>query len=160
MLVEGTRKARENFLRPRDSRESRPHRSRFSACHESVRVTFAPSHCKDCVTVLKIFRKTPTYTVNANSIRKIWKEQQTKLTCLIFTYSFGGPGKNRSKYIPNFFKVSSFIAMSVGENVVNPVPLITSPESFFQKYNWKKTFQKVTLWVRVRCMKTQGKFPN
>jgi len=52
-----------------------------------------------------------------------------------FTYSFGGPGKNRSKYIPNFFKFSSFIAMSVGENVFNPVPLINSPESFFQKYN-------------------------
>ena len=51
----------------------------------------------------------------------------------IYTYSFGGPGKNRSKYIPNFFKLSSFKAMNVGENVLNPLPLITSPESFFQK---------------------------
>lgn len=45
---------RENFSRPRDSLDSRQHRLRFSACHESARVTFALSCCEDCcVTVLK-----------------------------------------------------------------------------------------------------------
>ena len=41
--------------------------------------------------------------------------------------------KNRSKYIPNFFKPSSLNAMSVGEKVLKPVPAIISPESFCQK---------------------------
>jgi hypothetical protein len=65
--------------------------------------------------------------------------------------------------------------MSVGENVVNPVPLITSPESFFQKYNWKKRFQKIkgtktlrvrdgfgqfAAWNRKSFITTQGEFSN
>ena len=59
-------------------------------------------------------------------------ENQSACCGNLCTYSFGGPGINLSKYIPNFLKLSSFSAMNEGENVLNPVPLMASPESFFQ----------------------------